>query len=106
MNFTRSATRAAHAAASNADRSGPEPMKIDAIAQHMDVLFRHAQRLESILEGLGYGDNACRVAGGPYDHAARQRVLGDEIDVRAARGDHNRLIEPPSEQDGRNAVWI
>ena len=44
--------------------------------------------------------------GGPQDHLARQAVLGNQVDVGAARGDHDGLVEVVAQHDRGHAVGI
>ena len=57
-------------------------------------------------QGPADSDGALGPGGRPTDHAPRQDILGDEIDVGAAGGDHEGLAQPACQHGGRHPVRI
>ncbi len=87
--------------------SGAKARQIDAVAQHADAIGRHAERAHAI------GQRATRPRSKRLPPAtpsastrAAPRYCAMQVDVTAARGDRQRLIESARQQRGGNAVGI
>jgi hypothetical protein len=72
----------------------PTARAVDAEGDHFV-----AQRIADRDDGVG-------PVRGPQDHLARQPVLRQQRDVRAARADHQRLVEVARQHGGGDAVRI
>jgi len=81
-----------------------EQREIHAVAQHRDALGCDAQIEPRLAQRCGNGDQCIRVPGHPAYPAPRHSVTREGIDIRASRRDHDRLAEPPTQQQRRRAV--
>ena len=83
-----------------------EHRQVDAVAHHPHMRVRHTERDEGILERLRNGDDPCGFRRRPQDHAPRQGEAADDVDVAAARGDHDGAIEMAAQHRGRDSIRI
>src|SRR6476660_9345976 len=81
-------------------------VEVDAVAQWRNARTVYAQRDHFILERIADRDHAGGLAGRPAYHPPRQAILWNQIDVRAARGNNNRLVEIAPQHDRSNAIRI
>ena len=96
----------AEAAARRGPVAGAELREIDAVAQHPHPLRRDAKREEPVAEPARHGDEPLRVRRGPPDPAPRHPMLGDQVEIAAARGHHHRPAEGASQQHRGDPVGI
>ena len=83
-----------------------EQREIHPVAQHPDALGADPDFDHPLLQPAGNGDQPIGPVRRPADPAARNRVVGDQIEVAAPGGDHDRAAERLSEQHGGNPVGI
>ena len=72
----------------------------------LDPLGGDPELDQPLLQPAGNRDQAVGLLRRPADPAARDRVPGDQIEIAAPGGDHDRAAERPSEQHGGDAVGV
>src|SRR5690606_20120732 len=65
-----------------------------------------AQLSQPVHQGLAHTDGAAGTVGRFQNELARVRVLGNEVEVAAARGDDEGFAEPFGQQAGGHAVGV
>ena len=83
-----------------------EQVEIDAVAQDRYRLGRFAERDDCVLERLADRDDPGDTTQRPLDKAARYAPLRDQVDVGAARRDHDGFAEISPEPGSGDTVRI
>ena len=83
-----------------------EQRQIHPIAQHANPVGGDPELDQSLLQPAGDRSQTVGVSRRPADPIPRHRVLGDDIEIAASRGNNDGAIEGASEQNCTDAVGI
>src|SRR6185312_16096884 len=86
--------------------AGPKHFDVDTVAQDGHPTRLHAKLDEALPKRGRNGNQACRSIGGPPNHPARERIMGQHVDIAAARRDGDRTPEILPEHDGGDTVRV